>query len=558
MEEGLDPVISRSFILAAALVGVVLSASGCGGKAEERTSEDWFQEEAIQRGVDFTLVTRLDEEPWAPEIIVGGGAALDFDDDGLLDLYLLQSSGDGGNRLYRNLGAAGFEDVTESAGVGHEGYGSGVATGDYDGDGDVDLLVTNLGPDVLYRNEGDGTFTDVTDEMGLGDEGWASSAVFFDLDRDGDLDLFVTRYLDWNPEREKRCPNPKGLPEYCHPESFGAPTSDLLYRNDGPEGFVDISRESGIANAMGNGLGVMAADFDGDGWLDLFVANDKNPDRLWRNLGNGSFKESGLRMGCDRDLTGISKAGMGVAVEDVDDDGDFDLIVCNVNGETDSFYVNQDGQFLDSTNRAGLGSATRRFTRFGLGLVDFDNDTRLDYFAANGAVSANLDAPPEADPYAEHNLAMRGRSDRLGFVETGSPGGIQGLPAMTSRGAVFGDFDNDGGIDIGVVNRDARFHLLRNVARDRGGWLLLDVRDGAGAPALGAVVKVELGDRVLTRMVRTDGSYMTARDPRVHVGVGDSGVEPDLEITWPDGRVRRIESVPLDRVIRIDPPDPGS
>ena len=241
---------------------------------------DWFREEAVPRGVDFTLLTDLDEAPWAPEIIVGGGAALDYDDDGLLDLYLLQSSGDGGNRLFRNLGPQGFEDVTEKAGVGDEGYGSGVATADYDGDGDVDILITNLGPDVLYRNEGDGTFTNVTSQMGLGDDGWGSSATFLDFDDDGDLDLFVTRYIDWSPDREKRCRDPRGLPDYCHPESFGAPSTDLLYRNDGDQGFVDVSSESGIDSAKGNGLGVMADDFDRDGRIDLFVANDKNPDRL--------------------------------------------------------------------------------------------------------------------------------------------------------------------------------------------------------------------------------------------------------------------------------------
>ena len=548
---------SRS-ILRRGVLTAVLAASGCGPVEEESTSTDWFGEEALRRGIDFTLVTDMDEEPWAPEIIVGGGGAIDFDDDGLLDLYLLQSSGDGGNRLFRNRGDEGFEDVTASAGVGHEGYGSGMATGDYDGDGDVDMLVTNLGPDVLYRNEGDGTFTDVTEEVGLGDDGWGSSAVFFDMDADGDLDLFITRYLDWSPEREKRCPNPRGLPEYCHPESFEAPTTDLLYRNDGPDSFLDVSEESGIDRVRGNGLGVVATDFDADGRVDLFVANDKNPDRLWRNLGDGRFEESGLRMGCDRDLTGIAKAGMGVAVEDIDDDGDFDLIVCNVNGETDSFYLNEGGRFVDSTNRSGLGSPTRRYTRFGLGFIDFDNDTRLDYFAANGAVSANLDAAEGSDPYAEHNLAMRGLADRVGFVESESPGGITGLPRMTSRGAVFGDFDNDGGIDVGVINRDARFHLLRNVVPDRGGWLLADVRDDAGAPALGAVVRFELGDRVLTRVVRTDGSYMTAGDPRVHVGLGDSKLVPAIEVSWPDGRSRRMESIPVDRVIRIDPPAAGS
>ena len=542
--------------IAGSLIGVwgLFASVGCDRGDGESTSSDWFQEESQERGINFALVTDMGEESWAPEIIVGGGAALDFDDDGRLDLYLLQSSGEGGNRLYRNLGDAGFEDVTAAAGVGHEGYGSGVATGDYDRDGDLDIFVTNLGPDVLYRNDGDGSFTDVTIETGLGDQGWGSSAVFFDLDGDGDLDLFVTRYLDWSPEREKACRNPRGLPEYCHPESFAAPTADLLYRNDGEAGFIDISAESGVGAISGNGLGVAASDFDGDGWLDLFVANDKNPDRLWRNLGNGRFEEAGLRMGCDRDLTGIAKAGMGVAVEDVDEDGDLDLIVCNVNGESDSFYLNENGRFLDSTNRAGLSAPSRRYTRFGLGLVDFDNDGRLDYYAANGAVSADLDAAEGDDPYAESDLVMRGRTDRLGFTETIMPGGVTDLKPRTSRGAIFGDFDNDGGMDVGVVNRDASFHLLRNVVNGRGSWMLVDVRNDDGAAALGAMVRFDLGDRTLTRVVRTDASYMTARDPRVHAGLGELGVLPGLEVEWPDGRTLRLESVEVDQVIRVDPP----
>ena len=533
------------------------SGASAGASSDAETvadaASDWFASEAEARGIAFTLGTDMDPAPWMPEITVGGGGVLDYDGDGRLDLYLLQGTGPGGNRLFRNLGPDGFEDVTDRAGVGDLGYGSGVATGDYDGDGDVDLFVTNVGPDVLLRNDGDGTFTDVTAEVGLGDPGWGTSATFFDLDADGDLDLFVARYLDWAPEREKTCRNSRGGIEYCHPASYEAPTHDLLYRNDGGV-FVDISESSGISTELGNGLGAVAADLDADGRLDLFVANDKNPDRLWLNRGDGTFVESAFRMGCDRDMTGIAKAGMGVSVEDVDDDGDLDVIVCNLGTETDSFYLNEGGRFVDSTNRAGIGGPSRRYTRFGLGFVDFDNDGRLDYFAANGAVSADLEVAAGVDPYAEPNLVLKGRADRLGFTEVDPPGGVRGLEPRTSRGAIFGDFDDDGGMDVVVVNRDAPARLLRNVVPACGHWLLLDVRNDAGAPALAARVVADLGDRRLTRIVRTDSSYLAARDPRVHLGLGDVATVPSIEVTWPDGRTVRLDAVASDRVIRIGPP----
>ncbi len=556
-----DPWRSGAVLVAGATMS---SLVGCGGEepatpapapatATSDLAPDWFTSDAASRGIDFVLETELDEAAWLPEIMIGGGAAFDYDADGRLDLYLLQGVGPDGNRLYRNIDGTRFEDVTESAGVGDHGYGSGAATGDYDGDGDVDLLVTNVGPDVLYRNNGDGTFTDVTAEVGLGDAGWGTSAGFLDIDGDGDLDLFVTRYLDWAPEREKACRNVRGDFDYCHPLGYAAPTTDLLYRNDGGV-FTEISEPSGIAGERGNGLGVVAADVDEDGRLDLFVANDQMPDRLWLNRGDGTFENAAFRLGCDRDMTGIAKAGMGVSAEDVDDDGDLDLIVCNISTETDSFYLNEGGRFVDSTNRAGIGGPSRRFTRFGLGLIDFDNDSHLDYFAANGAVAADLEVAAGVDAYAEPNLLLKGRSDRIGFTEVEPAGGVRDLEPRTSRAAIFGDFDDDGGMDVVVVNIGAPTRLLRNVVPNRGHWLLLDVRDDAGAPALAARVTADLGDRTLTRIVRTDSSYLAARDPRVHLGLGEVDRLPSLEVRWPDGRTRRIDSVEVDRVLRIDPP----
>lgn len=519
----------------------------------------WFEEMRAASGVDFMLETTLGDRPLLPEIVAGGGAAADFDQDGLLDLYLVQATGSGGNRLYRNLGGFRFEDVTDAAGADDgDRFGMGAATGDFDGDGDVDLFVSNLGRDTLLRNEGGLHFTDVTGSAGLGDEGFAASATFFDADADGDLDLFVSRYVDWSPAVEMDCRHSSGRPDYCAPAQYDRPTSDLLYRNDGDGTFTDISSLSGIAAESGTGLGVAALDADGDGRLDLFVANDGMPDHLWMNRGDLRFEEFAIRAGCDRDLSGIAKAGMGVVVEDVDDDGDPDVLVCNLGGETDSLHLNQGGRFIDGTARAGLAAATRRFTRFGLGLIDFDHDGHLDLYAANGRVGIGKAFAEADDPYAEPDLLLRG--DGRGRFQTVKPsGGLDATP-RTSRGAIFGDFDQDGSIDVVVVDRKAPVRLLRNVAGGNGRHLLLDIRDRTGGPALGARVVIDLPadaeglERRLTRTVRTDGSYLSARDPRVHVGLGEVARIPRLQVFWPDGETMSFEDVVSDRIMRIDPP----
>ena len=541
----------------------MLLAMGCGGSgagddaggsaANSNLSDTapLFIDDATRRGVVFTANSDLGEGALMPEIMLGGGAALDFDDDGWMDLYLVQGSA-GENVLYRNLGDGTFEMVDEVQDAGHGGYGFGTATADIDGDGDVDLFVSNLGPDVLLRNDGGGRFTDVTEGSGLGDEGWGTSATFFDADLDGDPDLFLTRYIDWSLETERFCTGSDGQPGYCAPGAYNAPTSDLYYENLGDGRFIDRSVESGVSAVKGTGLGVAAADFDGDRLPDLFVANDDMPDRLWRNLGDGRFEEMGFAMGCDRDLSGEAKAGMGVSIEDVDNDGDPDLIVCNLAGETDSFYLNEDGRFLDVTNRSGIGMASIPYTRFGLGFVDFDNDGILDYFAANGKVRRDRQAVDD-DPYAEPNLVLRGRADRMGFVAR-PDGGLDRLPPRTSRGAIFADFDNDGGVDVVVLNRDAPAEFLTNtIGAVAGHWLLLDVRLANGGPALGAIVTVETDDRRLTRIVRSDSSYLTSRDPRVHVGLGEAAVAKRIEVLWPDGTTRTWSDVPADRVIRLEP-----
>ncbi|MCP4834621.1 MAG: hypothetical protein GY895_07615 [Phycisphaera sp.] len=548
-----------------ALVTMLLLGSGCGDPASQSESSGvngeepsasvieegaWFKDVAASAGVDFILEADLAATPMLPEIVAGGGAAGDFDGDGRLDLYLVQATGDGGNRLFRNRGRLDFEDVSPGSGA-QDGtrFGMGAATGDFDGDGDLDIYVSNNGRDTLLRNDGDFRFVDVTEAAGLGDDGFAASATFFDADGDGDLDLFVTRYVDWSAENELDCRRATGEPDSGASDGYDRPRTDRLYRSEGDGRFSDVSESSGISGSMGTGLGVAFLDVDDDGLLDLFVANDGMPDHLWMNRGGMVFEESAARAGCDRDISGEAKAGMGVAIEDVDDDRDWDVLVCNLGGETDSLHLNQGGRFVDGTTRSGLAAATRRYTRFGLGLVDFDLDGRLDLFAANGRVGVSSRSDDPEDPYAEPDLLLTGSADgRFRLVD--EPG-VDVESPRTSRGAIFGDFDDDGGVDILVVDRNAPARLLHNQMAGEGCWIVVDVRDPAGGPAIGAEVVIESGERTLRRIVRTDGSYLSARDSRVHVGLGDSSLVPMVVVRWPDGTSRSFADQPCGEILIV-------
>ncbi len=537
------------------------SAPGIGAAAA--TAPPWFREEAAQRGLRFihdsgAAATRR----WfMPETMVGGAALFDADGDGDLDAYLVQARSlldppekGQGNRLFRNRGDGTFEDVTEGSGAGHRGYGAGVATGDYDNDGDVDLYVTNVGPNVLLANDGSGRFTDVTSSAGVGDAGWGASAAFFDYDRDGDLDLFVCNYLLWSVRTNVECPARfvEGL-DYCSPKAINRPAVAVLYRNEGDGRFTDVSAAAGIGDIRGTGLGVVCGDFDGDGWPDVFVANDGWPNRLWHNRGDGTFQDIAMATGCAIDEDGSPKAGMGVDATDLDDDGDLDLIVCNLNAETDSVFVNQGGWFQYATPRLGLAPLSRRFTRFGMSWCDFDNDGRLDLYQANGRV-AMQETAWSADPYAEPNLLYRGLADGR-FSEVLPRGGTAEVLVATSRAAAFGDVDNDGGIDVLVVNRDGPAHLLMNAVNGRGHWIMLQVLDDHGRDALGATVSMRVGSgagaRTIRRDVRTAYSYQAANDPRVHVGLGDVAVAHDVTVTWPDGSIEGFGDLDADQFVSL-------
>lgn len=508
----------------------------------------WFEDVAAEAGVHFTHRSGHDGQRFLlPESAVGGAALFDADGDGDLDLYLVQSAppsdnGPAGNRLFQNLGDGRFEDISAGSGAADTGYGVGVATGDYNGDGRTDLYITNVGPNVLLRNEGVGdggrvTFTDVTEATGTGHRGFGSSAAFFDADRDGDYDLYAVNYIRWTPEVERQCSNRMGEPDYCDPNEYQAPAMDVLYRNEGNGTFTDISQAAGLGIRYGNGLGVVVGDWNGDGWSDLFVANDRNPDQLWVNKHNGRFEDQALVAGAATDEGGRAKAGMGTASADLDGDGDEDLLVVNFSDESDSYFQNEGAYFLDATAARGLAAASRPYTRFGIALADFDNDGHLDLYEAAGRVARQRPLFGD-DPYAEPNLLFRGGPDR--FEEVVPRGGTVPLLTAASRAVASGDMDDDGGIDLLIANRDGPVHLLRNTVPRRGSWISLRVLERSGAHALGAVVRLRVEEREIVRTVRSAASYCAANDPRVHVGLGSATEVRDVRVTWSDGSEERF------------------
>jgi enediyne biosynthesis protein E4 len=518
-------------------------------KSAGKPSSPWFEDIALSSGLVFHHRSGHDERHLFPEIMGGGAALFDMDNDGDLDAYLVQSGSlvknnntptaqdiDAGNQLFRNNGNGRFKNVTPNSGAADTGYGygMGVAAGDYDNDGDVDLYVTNVGPNVMLRNDGDGRFADVTDVTQTGDPSWSTSAAFVDIDADGDLDLFVTNYVNWSVETELDCYKNTGVRDYCSPINYNAPAPDRLYVNNGDGTFTDISDDAGLRAAFGNGLGVVCADFNNDGRQDIFVANDGMENQYWVNLGDNRFEDQSLIAGCALDHDGKAKAGMGVDAADIDDDSDIDLLVVNLRQESDSYYRNEGDFFTDQTAAVGLGMATRQLTRFGIGLIDFDNDGWLDLFIATGRVG-KPSAPAGDDPFAEPNLLLRGSpGGRFAPIATG--GITKNEIIATSRAAAFGDIDNDGGVDILIVNRDGPANLLRNIVANRGHGLRIRVLDENNRDAIGAIVTVFRGERTISRVVKAAYSYCASNDPQVYVGTGVTSRVDKISVRWIDGK----------------------
>jgi hypothetical protein len=531
-----------------------------------------FREVAADAGLRFQHVNGASGRYHLPEIMSAGGALFDFDGDGDLDILLLQGralaegppvgTGPDGHRLFRNdlsspAGAGSklhFTDVTDRAGFARGDYGMGAAVGDYDNDGDPDVYITNYGPNRLYRNNGNGTFTDVTARAGEGldDPRWSTSATFSDYDSDGDLDLFVANYVDFTVSGSKACFDPTGVRDYCGPLQF-RPVPDRLFRNNGNGTFADASESSGITNADGPGLGVVGADLNGDGRSDFYVANDGMANQLWLNRGDGAFEDGALLAGTALGAEGQAEGSMGLAIGDPDNDGDLDMFVTNITGESHAFYENLGrGQFEDRRLAARLAAATRPYTGFGTDWFDYDNDGLLDLFVANGAVTIIEALRGGPFPFRQKNQLLRNTGAVRFRDVTGEAGAALQL-AEVSRGASFGDVDNDGDVDVLVTNNGGRPRLLLNESWRGSNWLVAQLEGVVDNwQGLGARVGLTTMDgATLWRRAHTDGSYLSASDPRVHFGLGARDGVVTLVVEWPRGLREEWTGVRVNQIVRL-------
>ncbi len=521
----------------------ILLIVGCGNSdlTETNTVEDetlavWFSEEAAIRGLAFQHESGFDgRQPYLPEITGSGAALLDVDGDGDLDAYIVQSGSlhddveKVGNALYLNDGFGRFVEVPGAGGAGDTGYGMGVSAGDIDNDGDIDLYVTNVGPNVLFANDGSGKFTDITEQSGVGDPGWSTGSAFLDIDNDDDLDLVVLNYISWSMATELKCYVGNAL-TYCPPANYNAPAIDRLFRNNGTGQFDDITEQSRFDTSFGNGFGIVGADFNVDGYVDMFIANDMMSDQLWINDGNAGFDDNAMLWGSALGEHGIANAGMGVAAGDIDDDSDIDVMVVNLEGQTDSFFRNERSYFRDATAEIGLG-LSGRYTRFGVVLTDFDNDGQLDLYEANGKVSAP--SPTAGNIFDEPNVLLRGTNSGQ-FKEIRPIGGVGSQLEHTSRGLAVGDVDGDGGMDILVVNRDGPAYLLINNLASRGNAARFKALTAAdGRDAYGTMISGRVGEKRLYRRIQPDGSYLSYSEPIAHFGLGTHKRIVDVQVLWP-------------------------
>jgi len=505
--------------------------------------EPWFEDVAKEWGVDFTYNNGAEGNFHIAEVTGGAPALFDFDNDGDLDLYIVQGKGDSGNSLYENIDGT-FVDRSVGSGADDKGYGIGVTTGDYDNDGDTDLYVTNLGVNALLRNDGNGHFTDVTLEAGVEENGFSACSAFGDLDGDGDLDLVVSRYLDVDLITERVCLDAMSRRTYCNPTIYEAELHDIVFFNNGDGTFTDVTKQAGLSEVKGTGLGVFITDLTGDSLPDIFIANDAMPDRLWVNQGDGTFIDESMNRNIAMDDTGKAKAGMGATPVDFDQDGDFDVYITNIYGESDSFYRNEGDFFQDMTRRSGLSAETRAYTRWGIVFADFNNDSRLDLYETTGGVASGANTYSSEDPLAEPNLLFE-QVENNRFQIVNPKGGTSELLIGSSHGVASGDIDGDGGIDLVVVNSNAPLNILKNVTKNRGGWISFQILNQYGSDSLGALVELELenGSRHYSQ-VQTASGFASAHDPRIHFGLGNHIVK-QVRFTWPDGSTRVIENPKL-------------
>lgn len=515
-------------------------------------------------GIRWQHVSGATPEKYLIETMGGGGAFLDYDQDGRLDLFLVSSGCHkfsasscvpGRHALYHQTAAGKFEDVTEAAGIRLQTYGTGVAVGDYDNDGYPDLYVTAFPRNTLYRNNGNGTFTDVTEKAGVASSGWGSSAVFFDYNHDGLPDLFAGRYVEWDYDKEAYCGERKpGGRAYCHPTKFQSITS-RLYRNHGDGRFTDVTEAAGLA-VDGKALGVVAFDYNHDGWLDLYVANDTVRNFLFRNNGNGTFTEGGLLAEVAYGNSGKPASGMGTDAADVDGDGWAELFVTNIDFESNNLFRNNgDETFEDITVQARLGQVAQMYSGFGARFVDFDNDGKLDIFVLNGHPMDNVNLMREGVTPAERPFLLENKGS-MRFEEVGAQHGEVFSRQFHGRGLAMGDFDNDGDSDLLMMQNGGPPVLLRNDGGNQNAWIGFElVGRASGKDAVGAVVTVTAGGRRQVREKVGGASYLSAGDPRVLVGLGAAEKVEKVEIRWPSGALNTMEHLAARRYYRVEEPD---
>jgi len=520
----------------------------------------WFVNVASSAGMAFTHTNGASADRHLHEIMSGGGLFLDYDNDGWLDIVLV----DGGSltdpavaararhRVFHNRGNGTFEDVSARAGLAHHGYGMGACAADYDNDGFTDLYVTAMGGNALYRNLKGTAFADVTRAAAVGASTFSASCAFGDVDRDGDVDLLVVNYVDARLDNNVFCGDvAKRLRVYCHPLNF-KPLSNVLYRNNGNGTFTDVSTTSGIGGRSGNGLGVVFGDYDDDGWLDAFVANDTTPNFLFHNLGKGQFSEVALLAGVSVASDGRPRAGMGTDFADYDGDGDLDLFVTNHELETHTLYRNLGtGLFSEATAEAGLGTPTLPYVGFGTAMVDYDNDGDLDIGVVNGHV-VNIPTLVRPGAVLAQRKLLFANDGRGRMREIGRQAGPGFGEDKVGRTLVAGDIDNDGDLDFLVTNNGADAELLRNEPTSRGQSLVVTlVGVGSNRNAVGARLRVTAGGKTYVREVKAGSSYLGQNDLRQHVGLGSAAMAERVEVRWPNGVVESVAGVAAGQLVTI-------
>ena len=533
-----------------------------------------FKDIAQPAGLLFVTENSPTPEKHQPETMPAGVALFDYDGDGFLDIYLVNGAEMPSlvktgpkyyNRLFHNNGNGTFSDVTERAGVAGAGYGMGVAVGDYDNDGWPDIYLANVNGNQLFHNNGDGTFSDVTAKAGVGGamlEGrkmWSISAGWFDYNNDGRLDLFVSNYCQWDPQHEPACLGLDGRRGYCHPKSF-APLPNTLYRNNGDGTFTDVSAETGIAAVQGKGMGVVFADYDGDGFMDVFVANDNSPNLLFHNLGGKKFEEEAFAAGVAYNEDGNQLAGMGADFRDVDNDGLPDIWHTAIENETFPLFQNLGGgHFRNVTQGSRLAQLTRGMSGWSNGAADLDNDGWKDLFVARSNVMDNIESYSKHFRYAEPNAVFRNLGNGQ-FEDASATAGPDFTRAAPHRGLAYGDLDNDGRIDLVVTQLRGPVQLFRNVSENHNHWLLLKlIGTKSNRMGIGAQIRVTTGDgKRQYDEVTTSTGYAASSDPRVHFGLGGFPAAREIEIRWPSGIRQSLLDVKADRVVTVTETASGS